>query len=179
MSYLGCCFISVTTVQDDNNTEYLKLLVCYWMSHNIWAQAYSRSCLNLHLGFIYVVKCGSSWGVEGCRADGQLIDQTASHLLIYSDRKSISSFFSLIPPPLRWYCSTLPRQTLITLLSFTPLYKLMPGPHVYRWWVLNHPYVILCSGCTLMFIPSVCLQHVVFHVIDFSPLRDWGGALFG
>lgn len=118
MACRGGCFISITREQANElgfffllrkNTEYLKLLLGYWMSRNIWAQAYSRRCLNLHSGFIYVVKCGSSWGVEGCRADGQLIDQTASHLLIYSDRKSISWVFfsdpstsSLVPllPPL-------------------------------------------------------------------------------
>lgn len=98
-------------------TEYFKLLVGYWMSRNIRAQAYSRSCLNLHLGFIYVVKCGSSWGVEGCGADGQLIDHTASHLLIYSDRKSISSFF-FSDPSTSPLVLLLPPRARLTLQSF-------------------------------------------------------------
>lgn len=132
------------------------------MSHNIWARAYSRSCSNLHFGFIYVVKCGSSWGVEGCGADGQLIDQTASHLLIYSDRKSISSFFFLWSLHLSAHTAPPSRARLWSLLSFTPLYKWMPGQHVYCWRVLNCPYVIFCSVCALrlIFIASVCLQHV-------------------
>lgn len=77
-------------------------------------------------------------------------------------------FFSLIPPPLRSYFFNLPCQTLIKLLSFTPLYKWMLGQRVYCWRVLNRPYVICSSVCTfrLIFIPSVCLRHVVFHVID-------------
>lgn len=52
------------------------------------------------------MKTASSRGKVGCREDGQLIDQTASSLLIYSDRKSIK-FFSLISPPLLSCCYSL------------------------------------------------------------------------
>lgn len=60
----------------------------------------------LHLGFICVVQTGSARGLGGCGEVRQLIDQTASRLLIYSDRKSINSF-SLISPPLLSCCSSL------------------------------------------------------------------------
>lgn len=72
----------------------------------------------LHLGFICVVKTRSGRGRGGRGEDGQLIDQTASRLLIYSDRKSINSF-SLISPPLLSHRSSLssPDSDLDTLFS--------------------------------------------------------------
>lgn len=72
----------------------------------------------LHLRFICVVKTRSSRGLGGFGEDGQLIDQTASLLLIYSDRKSINSFSLISPPPLS-YCSSLssPDSDLASLLS--------------------------------------------------------------
>ena len=68
-----------------------------------------------------VVKTLSSRGPERWAEDRQLIDQTASLLLIYSDRKSINSF-SLISPPLLSHRSSLSEphslHSLISLLSF-------------------------------------------------------------
>lgn len=75
------------------------------------------------------MKTLSSWGIGGWGEDRQLIDQTASLLLIYSDRKSINSF-SLISPPLLSHCSSLLRATTPSILwsRSSPFFSFCASP---------------------------------------------------